>query len=117
MDSVTLTHVIYRDNWGEYGKPYPLDRYSRVFSPSDDAPGSWLVRWSCGNQFLVPVPDVWCRIMDEHGNHAVDANEYKRWFSQFMFGGCFVSSSDSRFSELIGGRGTSALRLHDRTER
>lgn len=69
------------------------------FHPSDDAPGVFLVKGSMNSLHLVPdgCQDKWT-----------------------MMGGCFVHTSDSRFSraaeKLLGHGWYGAVALHDRVE-
>lgn len=69
-----------------------------VFSPSPDAPAVVIEeRMPCGRQYFTAYP------CDENGV------KFPGWF---MDGGCFIETSDSRFSEVF----RYPVPLHDRQE-
>lgn len=82
------------------------------FEPTADRPAALLVNGhSRGTVRVIPAVEV------------DDANEYHgKWAPKLgsMAGGCYVATSDSRFTEaverLTGGRFYGAIALHDRYE-
>lgn len=101
-----LAHI-YRDSLGDSSNRGISSRATRVvvvnvdgpFTPDDDTPAVELRQGALGSVVAVPLE---CE---------------GKWT---MNGGCFVSTSDSRFSrkveELLGTRFYGAVPLHDRVE-
>ena len=77
-----------------------LDKGSRISEPERDAPGVWLVvgKHGVSDRFVIPA----------------DANGQPDMGRQYMSGGNFVSTTDSRWCTLLAGQG--AVRVHDRHE-
>lgn len=93
-DQVTLVEVRYAD-----GRVTPMPKASQVFPVRDDAPAVALVQRNIMGRTVWHVQPV-----SEPGK--------SDWY---MAGGAMAGTSDSRFSELLGGF-YGALALHDRVE-
>lgn len=96
--ALTIVGVIDRTSDLSSKEVLPLPRESRVFEPREDAPAAVLVK----RRLFGTTPTL-------HVEPLVHSRE-----GAVMMGGSFVSSSDSRFSKMIGFYG--AVPLHDRVE-
>lgn len=96
---LTIVGVIDRTRDRSSKEVIPLPRESQVFSPRDDAPAAVLVKRSIMG---ADRPTL-------HVEPLVHSRE-----GSVMAGGAFVSTTDSRFSKMIGFYG--AVPLHDRVE-
>jgi hypothetical protein len=98
VTEVTLVGIIDTTESRGASTVTPLPDGSRVFTPTEAAPPVYLVIRQMGQRRLYHVTPA--------ANGGI---------GRYMAGGAYVATSDSRFSELIGGL-YGALSLHDRTE-
>lgn len=97
--SLTIVGVIDRTRDRASTEVIPLPKESQVFAPREDAPAAVLVKRSIMDGTR-PTLHVEPLVHSRQGH--------------VMAGGAFVSTTDSRFSKMIGFYG--AVPLHDRVE-
>lgn len=102
FSALTIVGIVDHTNSADLAKREvkPLPKYSQVFSPTEDAPAAIIKYRTMGSKRLVSVEPL----------EGVESGKGTPW----MAGGSYVSSSDSRWGELVGFYG--AVSLHDRTE-
>lgn len=116
---------IYKDKgreWSNGGVSSRVDELTLVnvdgpFEPTEDRPAALLVPNAMGTVRVVPAIEVapGGSYVEQGAEDALGAPGVGP-----MMGGCYVATSDSRFSEkieaLLGGRFYGAVPLHDRFE-